>query len=74
MSHVCDVCVVCDMLICEPHAMCLYGRVQVNPLAVVPQSFIPAMFIHAYGDAFIKIHHTEKLHAAYAGDKGSIVK
>ncbi len=45
---------------------------QVSPLSVVPQSFIPALFGHATSDTFIKIHHTEKLYEAYAGDKNFI--
>ena len=45
---------------------------QVAPLDVVPSSFIPALFAHATEDAFITISHSEKLHAAYAGDKNLI--
>ena len=35
----------------------------------VDKAFIPAFFIAAKGDDFIKPHHTEKLHKAYAGEK-----
>ncbi len=45
---------------------------QVAPIDVVPQSYIPALFGHATGDSFIKIRHSEALHAAYAGDKNLI--
>lgn len=39
---------------------------------MVPHSFIPALFGHATNDTFIKIAHSERLHAAYAGDKNLI--
>lgn len=45
---------------------------KVAPIDVVPQSYIPALFGHATGDSFIKIRHSEALHAAYAGDKNLI--
>lgn len=38
----------------------------------VGQSFTPALFGHGTGDTFINIAHSEKLHAAYAGDKNLI--
>jgi hypothetical protein len=39
------------------------------PIRHVGQCFIPALFATANGDDFILPHHTEELHAAYAGDK-----
>lgn len=39
---------------------------------MVGQSFIPALFGHATEDTFILMHHSEALHAAYAGDKNLI--
>ena len=36
---------------------------QVAPIDVVGSSFIPALFAHATEDNFIKIAHSEKIHA-----------
>jgi len=44
----------------------------VSPIDHVPRSFIPALFGHAKSDTFVRIHHSELLHAAYAGDKNFI--
>lgn len=46
--------------------------VQVAPVDSVGSSFIPALFGHGQSDTFIKIAHSEALHAAYAGDKNLI--
>ncbi|MEW5316994.1 MAG: hypothetical protein WDW38_008329 [Sanguina aurantia] len=43
-----------------------------NPIDLVGESFIPALFGHAIGDHFVKISHSERLHASYAGDKNFI--
>lgn len=45
----------------------------VSPIANCDKSFIPALFAHGEKDAFIKPHHSEQLHAAYAGDKNIIL-
>lgn len=44
----------------------------VSPLDVVGTSFIPALFGHAHGDSFIRIHHSQQLYDAYMGDKNFI--
>lgn len=41
----------------------------INPVEYAPRAFIPALFGHARGDTFVKAHHTERLHGAYAGEK-----
>jgi len=43
-----------------------------DPLASAPLSFIPALFGHGLDDNFIKVHHSQKLCDAYAGDKNLI--
>ncbi|KAF5832482.1 Alpha/Beta hydrolase protein [Dunaliella salina] len=45
---------------------------KVSPIDHVPCSFIPALFGHAKSDSFVRINHSELLHAAYAGDKNFI--
>lgn len=40
---------------------------ELKPENVVGNCFVPALFAHGEGDDFVKIHHTEKLHEAYAG-------
>jgi hypothetical protein len=42
------------------------------PIEYARNCFVPALFAHAEGDDFIKIHHSEKLHEVYAGDKNLI--
>ena len=44
-----------------------------KPIDHVGESFIPALFIAANGDDFVPPHHTEKLHAAYKGDKNLVL-
>ncbi|KAK9836936.1 hypothetical protein WJX81_000753 [Elliptochloris bilobata] len=44
----------------------------VSPLDAAPQAFIPALFGHAERDSFIGLHHSQRLFAAYAGDKNLI--
>lgn len=53
-------------------------RAKFDPKDVVPigncgKCFIPALFAHGEKDIFIKPHHSEQLHAAYAGDKNLIL-
>jgi alpha-beta hydrolase superfamily lysophospholipase len=43
-----------------------------TPITHVGECFIPALFATATGDDFILPHHSEKLHAAYAGDKNLV--
>jgi len=45
----------------------------VSPIGNCGKCFIPALFAHGERDAFIKQHHSEQLHAAYAGDKNLIL-
>ncbi|PRW33772.1 alpha beta-hydrolase [Chlorella sorokiniana] len=44
----------------------------VAPLDAVGSAFIPALFGHARDDTFVNKHHSERLFAAYAGDKNFI--
>jgi pimeloyl-ACP methyl ester carboxylesterase len=46
---------------------------QVSPMAHADKCFIPAMFVAGEHDDFIKKHHSETLHAKYAGDKNLII-
>ncbi|KAK9836696.1 hypothetical protein WJX74_006286 [Apatococcus lobatus] len=41
----------------------------VSPIDVVQESFIPALFGHGREDTFIGIHHSQKLHDKYGGEK-----
>lgn len=41
----------------------------INPQDFVPRAFTPALFGHARADTFVGVHHTERLHADYAGEK-----
>jgi hypothetical protein len=43
-----------------------------SPISHVDKSFIPALFVAAEGDTFIRPEHAKKLHDAYAGDKNFI--
>jgi pimeloyl-ACP methyl ester carboxylesterase len=45
----------------------------VSPIANVASAFVPALFAHGERDAFIAPHHSEQIHAAYAGDKNLII-
>mmetsp|Transcript_40120 Transcript_40120/g.115786 ORF Transcript_40120/g.115786 Transcript_40120/m.115786 type:complete len:450 (-) Transcript_40120:88-1437(-) len=45
----------------------------VSPIGNCGKCFIPALFSHGEKDIFIKPHHSEQLHAAYAGDKNLIL-
>jgi len=45
----------------------------VAPIGNCGKCFIPALFAHGEKDIFIKPHHSEQLHAAYAGDKNLIL-
>ena len=46
---------------------------QVSPIAHVKQCFIPAMFVAGEHDDFIAPHHSQELHAQYAGDKNLVM-
>ncbi|KAL9647671.1 hypothetical protein ABK040_015160 [Willaertia magna] len=43
-----------------------------SPISEVSSGFVPVLFCHAENDDFIKIHHSERLYEAYAGDKNMI--
>lgn len=45
----------------------------ISPIAHADKCFIPALFVAGEHDDFIKKHHSEELHAKYAGDKNLIV-
>ncbi|GFH14895.1 hydrolase_4 domain-containing protein, partial [Haematococcus lacustris] len=47
-------------------------RHSVSPVDLVASSFTPALFGHAKDDTFIRMHHSERLYEAYAGDKNFI--
>jgi len=50
-------------------SLCGFDIEELKPEQHVGDSFIPALFVHGRGDDFIPPHHTEKLFAAYNGDK-----
>eukprot|EP00762_Andalucia_godoyi_P001753 ANDGO_07068.mRNA.1 Uncharacterized protein YqkD len=43
-----------------------------DPLQYAPLCFVPALFGHATGDEFVKIHHSEAVFSAYGGDKNFV--
>jgi len=45
----------------------------ISPIAHADKCFIPALFVAGEHDDFIKKHHSEDLHAKYAGDKNLII-
>ena len=45
---------------------------KLTPITHVKECFIPALFATGEQDDFIKPHHCEELHEAYAGDKNLI--
>lgn len=45
---------------------------KLNPLDFVETCFIPALFIVAKGDDFVRPHHGEALYEKYQGDKNLI--
>ncbi|KAH9099142.1 hypothetical protein LEN26_016286 [Aphanomyces euteiches] len=45
---------------------------ELSPIDHVDKSFIPALFVAAHKDSFIRPHHSEALFAKYAGDKNLI--
>ena len=45
---------------------------EMKPISHVDKCFIPALFVHGREDEFIQPHHSEELHAKYAGDKNLI--
>ena len=46
---------------------------QISPISHADKCFIPALFVAGEHDDFIKKHHSEELHAKYAGDKNIII-
>jgi hypothetical protein len=42
---------------------------QHNPEQYVGGCYVPALFVLAWGDDFVRPHHGEALYRAYAGDK-----
>lgn len=45
----------------------------ISPISHADKCFIPALFVAGEHDDFIKKHHSQELHAKYAGDKNLIV-
>ena len=45
---------------------------KLNPIKFIPSCFIPALFIVAKGDDFVRPHHGEKMYQVYPGDKNII--
>jgi pimeloyl-ACP methyl ester carboxylesterase len=45
----------------------------ISPISHADKCFIPALFVAGEHDDFIKKHHSEELHAKYAGDKNLII-
>eukprot|EP00560_Eucampia_antarctica_P009255 CAMPEP_0197828260 /NCGR_PEP_ID=MMETSP1437-20131217/4873_1 /TAXON_ID=49252 ORGANISM="Eucampia antarctica, Strain CCMP1452" /NCGR_SAMPLE_ID=MMETSP1437 /ASSEMBLY_ACC=CAM_ASM_001096 /LENGTH=530 /DNA_ID=CAMNT_0043429425 /DNA_START=178 /DNA_END=1770 /DNA_ORIENTATION=- len=45
----------------------------ISPIAHADKCFIPALFVAGEHDDFINKHHSEAIHARYAGDKNMIV-
>ena len=45
---------------------------KLNPVEFVDKCFIPALFVVAKGDDFVRPHHGELLYEKYAGDKNLI--
>ena len=45
---------------------------KMNPIEYVSNCFIPALFVVAKGDDFVRPHHGELLYEKYAGDKNFI--
>jgi len=43
-----------------------------TPIAHADTCFIPALFAHPHDDRFIQPHHSDDIHAKYAGDKNII--
>ncbi|CAM9680970.1 unnamed protein product, partial [Choristocarpus tenellus] len=43
------------------------------PIAHADRTYIPALFVAGKDDDFIRPHHSQQIHDAYAGDKNSIV-
>ena len=46
---------------------------ELSPISHVDKAFIPALFVAAEGDSFIRPDHAKKLYTAYAGDKNLII-
>lgn len=49
-----------------------FDLTDLSPISHVNQCFIPALFATGNSDDFIQPHHSEELHAAYAGDKNLV--
>lgn len=50
-------------------SLCGFDIERLAPERHVGDSYIPALFVHGWGDDFIGPHHTQKLFEAYNGDK-----
>jgi hypothetical protein len=45
---------------------------KMKPIDYVDKCFVPALFIVAKGDDFVRPHHGEELYLKYAGDKNIV--
>ena len=45
---------------------------KLNPIDYVDKCYIPALFVIAKGDDFVRPHHGELMHSKYMGDKNLI--
>jgi len=43
------------------------------PIKHADRTYIPALFVAASGDEFIRPHHTQEIYEAYAGDKNIVI-
>lgn len=46
---------------------------RLKPIENVDSCFIPALFVAANGDEFVKPHHAQEIHDRYAGDKNIVM-
>jgi len=46
---------------------------ELDALSAAAEAWIPALFLHGLDDTMIAKHHSEKVHAAYSGDKNLIL-
>jgi len=46
---------------------------RLRPIEQVDTSFIPALFVAANGDEFVRPHHAKDIHDRYAGDKNIVM-
>ena len=45
---------------------------EIEPIKYAEKCFIPALFCHANGDNFVKVHHCKELYEVYPGDKNVV--